>query len=105
MLSYDSPVPIAGNSAPVDMTNMPTGPNQTAQPTAPGIPSASADGAISPRDATTKKAHHIWLVTGPAGVGKSSVAAFLAEALGFPYIEGDEVRIATHGPPFSHRRS
>lgn len=90
MLSYDSPVPIPGKSAPIDMTNMP---NQTTQPAAMrGISNASADGAASLLDGSTKKTHHIWLVTGPAGVGKSTVAEYLAKALGFPYIEGDEVR-------------
>ncbi|KAK6954409.1 hypothetical protein Daesc_004376 [Daldinia eschscholtzii] len=34
--------------------------------------------------------HHIWLVTGPAGCGKSTVAKHLSTALNLPYIEGDE---------------
>ncbi|CAK7263250.1 hypothetical protein SEPCBS119000_000401 [Sporothrix epigloea] len=34
--------------------------------------------------------HHIWLVTGPAGCGKSTVAQHLADSLGLAYIEGDE---------------
>jgi gluconokinase len=34
--------------------------------------------------------HHIWLVTGPAGCGKSTVAKYLADSLNLPYIEGDE---------------
>lgn len=34
--------------------------------------------------------HHIWLVTGPAGCGKSTVAKYLADRLNLPYIEGDE---------------
>lgn len=36
--------------------------------------------------------HHIWLVTGPAGCGKTTVAEHLAGALDVPYIEGDLVR-------------
>ncbi|TGJ86936.1 hypothetical protein E0Z10_g1822 [Xylaria hypoxylon] len=33
--------------------------------------------------------HHIWLVTGPAGCGKSTVAQHLSESLELPYLEGD----------------
>lgn len=35
--------------------------------------------------------HHILIVTGPAGCGKSTVAKFLSDRYGFEYIEGDEV--------------
>lgn len=41
----------------------------------------------SQRDA---KHSHIWLITGPAGCGKSTVAAYIAKAMSLPYIEGDE---------------
>lgn len=37
------------------------------------------------------KHHHILIVTGPAGCGKSTVAKFLADRYGFVYIEGDDV--------------
>ncbi|KAI5800114.1 P-loop containing nucleoside triphosphate hydrolase protein [Geopyxis carbonaria] len=33
---------------------------------------------------------HIWIITGPAGCGKSSVALHLAKKLNLPYIEGDD---------------
>ncbi|KAI1415554.1 gluconokinase-like protein [Hypoxylon sp. FL1857] len=39
--------------------------------------------------------HHVWLVTGPAGCGKSTVAKHLATALGIPFIEGDEFHTQT----------
>ncbi|KAM0522284.1 hypothetical protein ACHAPE_001872 [Trichoderma viride] len=39
---------------------------------------------------------HIWLVTGPAGCGKSSVAEYLANALDMPYIEGDSFHSAAN---------
>jgi gluconokinase len=35
--------------------------------------------------------HHILIVTGPAGCGKSTVAKYLSERYGFDYVEGDEV--------------
>ena len=35
---------------------------------------------------------HIWIITGPAGCGKSTVARHIADNLKLPYVEGDEVR-------------
>ncbi|KAF2970890.1 hypothetical protein GQX73_g2676 [Xylaria multiplex] len=39
---------------------------------------------------------HIWLVTGPAGCGKTTVAQHLSESLNLPYIEGDEFHPAAN---------
>lgn len=36
---------------------------------------------------------HMWIITGPAGCGKSSVAEYLAKELSLPYIEGDDVSL------------
>jgi len=36
---------------------------------------------------------HLFIVTGPAGSGKSTVAKYLADSFKFPYIEGDEVSL------------
>ncbi|KAL8715268.1 MAG: hypothetical protein Q9220_001226 [cf. Caloplaca sp. 1 TL-2023] len=33
---------------------------------------------------------HMWIITGPAGCGKSTIAAYLAKELSLPYIEGDD---------------
>ncbi|KAI9784546.1 MAG: hypothetical protein M1816_000812 [Peltula sp. TS41687] len=33
---------------------------------------------------------HIWIITGPAGSGKTTVAKHVAEKLNLPFIEGDE---------------
>ncbi|KAL8746168.1 MAG: hypothetical protein Q9190_001779 [Brigantiaea leucoxantha] len=33
---------------------------------------------------------HMWIITGPAGCGKSTVAQYLAKELSLPYIEGDD---------------
>ncbi|KAJ5779476.1 Shikimate kinase [Penicillium paradoxum] len=41
---------------------------------------------------TSSKSHlqHIWVVTGPAGCGKSTVGNVLRTELGIPFIEGDD---------------
>lgn len=39
---------------------------------------------------------HLFIVTGPAGCGKSTVAQFLAKSQDFPYIEGDEFHPASN---------
>ncbi|KIW13124.1 hypothetical protein PV08_08311 [Exophiala spinifera] len=33
---------------------------------------------------------HIWIITGPAGCGKTTVAQHLAQELSLPYVEGDD---------------
>jgi gluconokinase len=45
------------------------------------------------QDKPTKPAHvqHIWVVTGPAGCGKSTVGNVLRTELGVPFLEGDDV--------------
>ncbi|KAJ9628003.1 hypothetical protein H2203_003223 [Taxawa tesnikishii (nom. ined.)] len=35
------------------------------------------------------KHRHIWIVTGPAGCGKTTVASYLSQYLSLPYLEGD----------------
>lgn len=41
---------------------------------------------------------HMWIITGPAGCGKSTVAQYLAKELSLPYIEGDDVCISAVQP-------
>lgn len=53
----------------------------------PSSAAAAVDGHLQPQ-----RQHHLWLVTGPAGCGKTTVAEHLANALNIPYIEGDSVR-------------
>jgi len=36
-----------------------------------------------------KEVKHIWVITGPAGCGKTSVAEYLHETFALPYLEGD----------------
>lgn len=47
----------------------------------------------SPSPSPSKHLRHIWLIIGPAGCGKSTVAQFLASRLNLPYIEGDDVSL------------
>ena len=35
---------------------------------------------------------HMWIITGPAGCGKSTIAQYLAKELCIPFVEGDDVR-------------
>ncbi|CBX92319.1 hypothetical protein IAQ61_006288 [Plenodomus lingam] len=55
-------------------------------------PSTSSSAANTDNNTTMSmpNQHHILIVTGPAGCGKSTVAQFLATRYGFDYIEGDE---------------
>lgn len=83
MLSYDSaPIPIKGHKAPA---SVPLPPSLQATPTTPS-PLTKAQ-----KQHQVDDHHHIWLVTGPAGCGKTTIAEYLANTLNMPYIEGDAV--------------
>jgi gluconokinase len=43
---------------------------------------------------------HIWLITGPAGCGKTTVAEYIAKSLKLPFLEGDNV-CSTATPPIA----
>lgn len=58
--------------------------------TAPTMATASARSQPTPNMRIRPHHRHIWIITGPAGCGKSTVAKHLADSLDFPYIEGDE---------------
>ncbi|MCJ1483714.1 hypothetical protein MMC06_003882 [Schaereria dolodes] len=45
---------------------------------------------------------HMWIITGPAGCGKSSVAEYLAKELSIPYIEGDDYHSASNKEKMAH---
>lgn len=74
--------------------------SQNFPPTPPSEP--STDVAKMSSDSTTTSSHkpglstsqhkHIWVITGPAGCGKTSVAEFLESTYSLPYLEGDTVR-------------
>lgn len=55
----------------------------------PSISSTPLNDAVAPAMSITSH-HHILIVTGPAGCGKSTIAKYLSERYGFAYIEGDE---------------
>ncbi|KAI1759743.1 carbohydrate kinase [Hypoxylon sp. FL1150] len=92
MLSYDKPVSVNTNPSPAaslvatlnTMNANPKPINATVVPVTSSNTIAKTNGQLAPRH------HHIWLVTGPAGCGKSTVAKYLSTNLNLPYIEGDE---------------
>lgn len=94
MLSYDSPMPVNGQLNGQKSSSLTNGIQQAVasktQPSVPGVPTSAANGAHVNGNLNTKY-HHIWLVTGPAGCGKTTVAEYLAQNLKLPYIEGDSV--------------
>jgi gluconokinase len=56
----------------------------------PSISSSSLNDTLPAAMSITSQ-HHILIVTGPAGCGKSTIAKYLSDRYGFDYIEGDEV--------------
>jgi hypothetical protein len=88
MLSYNTSVgqrPSSSGAMPPSRQTIPPSPKTTLSNGVMANGTASTDGSPA-------KQQHIWLVTGPAGCGKSTVANHIANALQFPFIEGDEVR-------------
>ena len=90
MLSYDPPVAVNSQGLP---STMPPSPKTTRLPaTAPTVaPGTASNNAALNNAAVATPEHHIWLVTGPAGCGKTTVAQYLSQTLNLPYIEGDQV--------------
>lgn len=88
MLSYDPPMP--ANKGHKDTPNVLTVTNG-AVTTLPPSSKPNGSAAMSTTTSIPQKHHHIWLVTGPAGCGKTTIAEFLASQLNLPYIEGDAV--------------
>lgn len=95
MLSYDPPVSVNGQT-PASPTNITTTRQAMASKSlrsSKPVDMTMASNVTSAASLPSHPAHHhIWLVTGPAGCGKTMVASHLAEALNIPYVEGDEVR-------------
>ncbi|KAG9522736.1 shikimate kinase [Aureobasidium sp. EXF-12298] len=51
--------------------------------------STSSNSTPAPTAAAVPQHRHIWIITGPAGCGKTSVAEYLSTAFALPYLEGD----------------
>lgn len=66
----------------------------------PTPPSEETINAVKAAVATTMEHKHIWVITGPAGCGKTSVAEHLHETLSIPYLEGDTVNLSKRGASF-----
>ncbi|KAG6301566.1 hypothetical protein E4U09_005020 [Claviceps aff. purpurea] len=51
--------------------------------------SGSTSAPAGSGNSASRQQHHLWLVTGPAGCGKTTVAEHLADTLKISFIEGD----------------
>lgn len=98
MLSYDAAITIAAKGqdttspAPLTTSLPPSITGSATQSSASHMGSvASAAGQGQPA-----QHNHIWLVTGPAGCGKTTIAEHIADANGLPYIEGDSYHTAAN---------
>lgn len=92
MLSLDSPVAVNGHSARQAPSMSPALSAATSTTFVKHQTSSQmASSAAAPAPAGSSKHHHIWLVTGPAGCGKTTVAEYIAGELDLPYLEGDSV--------------
>ncbi|KAI0418015.1 thermoresistant gluconokinase [Xylaria grammica] len=92
MLTFNTPVSVTGelpSANPMSSTMDPLGPNPQPIDTR-ATPVASSNTITRVAGQQAPHVHHIWLVTGPAGCGKSTVAEYLSESLNLPYLEGDE---------------
>jgi hypothetical protein len=86
MLSYENR-PTMSSSIPTTSDHLPLSPSTSNLTNGTPLPNGKTNKYNQPETAH----HHIWLITGPAGCGKSTVAQFIAKTMNLPYLEGDEV--------------
>jgi gluconokinase len=91
MLSYDSPLPANQGSKDSHAPSLSVPVNGTFD-----MSSTTASLQSNAPKSQQYKHHHIWLVTGPAGCGKTTIAEHLANSLSLPYIEGDAFHTKTN---------
>ena len=93
MLSYDPPVSVNGQIPATKIASMTLnnlGPDPAPKKTTMTPINPSSNKIAKTNGQPGPAYHHIWLVTGPAGCGKTTVATHLANSLNVPYVEGDE---------------
>ncbi|KAJ5206041.1 Shikimate kinase [Penicillium cf. griseofulvum] len=54
------------------------------------MPDLATNGSNGAASSNSSQLQHIWVVTGPAGCGKSTVGNVLRTELGIPFLEGDD---------------
>ncbi|KFA62670.1 hypothetical protein S40285_06991 [Stachybotrys chlorohalonatus IBT 40285] len=101
MLSYDSPVSVNGQQRhhTDSLQQAISGSSSSSAMSAPKAASSSL-----PRTGSLEPDRHIWLVTGPAGCGKSTVAKDLSQQLQLPFIEADEYHPAANVAKMSNNQ-
>lgn len=59
---------------------------------------SAPNGVLSQNGKKASDIQHIWVVTGPAGCGKSTVGQVVRNQLQVPFLEGDDVCETVHCP-------
>jgi gluconokinase len=91
MLSYENRRTVA-QSTPATADHLPLSPSASNLSNGTSL----SNGRTNKYNQLETTHHHIWLITGPAGCGKSTVAQFIAKTMNLPYIEGDEYHPTTN---------
>lgn len=65
----------------------------------PDLAANGTNGVTSSTPPKPTELQHIWIVTGPAGCGKSTVGNVLRTELGIPFLEGDDVSTQIYPGP------